>query len=334
MQGSLVVSTDNGANWARTNLPEEIFYSLAVYHDSIYAGCSPKDTGSGGVYLSVDEGVNCKKLDNGLSSIAVRGILVVPELNNNGSQVFVVTHLKGIYRSSNGGKSWVPSGDWSRNPVVWTLAATYDSKNSLINLYAAIKDSFFISTDLGRNWMPIKASVKYKSSLSLFSYPLVSGLDSVLLAIADGKIFMVSNNGKKWTTIDEGMKNVSVYSISVNSNFIYAGTSSGIWKRPLSEIISISNPNTSMPKNCILEQNFPNPFNPFTNIRYKINSRQFITLKVYDLLRREVVTLVGEEKPAGNYEVIWNAADLSSGVYFYQIKAGNFTATKKLLLLK
>jgi CubicO group peptidase (beta-lactamase class C family) len=83
-----------------------------------------------------------------------------------------------------------------------------------------------------------------------------------------------------------------------------------------------------------LAQNYPNPFNPSTKIQYAVSSRQLVTLKIYDLLGREIETLVNEEKPAGVYEINWNALKLSSGVYFYQLKAGEFIQTKKMILLK
>jgi photosystem II stability/assembly factor-like uncharacterized protein len=83
-----------------------------------------------------------------------------------------------------------------------------------------------------------------------------------------------------------------------------------------------------------LSQNYPNPFNPSTTLQYAIGSRQFVTLKVYDLLGREVATLVNEEKPDGEYEVEFNAANLPSGIYFYQLKAGSFVEVRKMILLK
>ena len=69
-------------------------------------------------------------------------------------------------------------------------------------------------------------------------------------------------------------------------------------------------------------------------MQYTISNKQFVTLKVYDILGREVAALVNEEKPAGEYEVEFNAADLPSGIYFYQLKAGEFSETKKMILLK
>jgi hypothetical protein len=94
--------------------------------------------------------------------------------------------------------------------------------------------------------------------------------------------------------------------------------------------------------NFSLSQNYPNPFNPVTKIKYSIPSvtlRQaqsdiLVTLKVYDILGREVATLINDEKPAGEYEVEFDAANFPSGIYFYQLKAGNFVETKKLVLLK
>jgi hypothetical protein len=83
-----------------------------------------------------------------------------------------------------------------------------------------------------------------------------------------------------------------------------------------------------------LAQNYPNPFNPTTTIRYSIPKQSLVSLKVYDILGREIVTLINEEKPAGKYEVKFNAAGLSSGIYFYTINAGSFVETKKMILMK
>lgn len=83
-----------------------------------------------------------------------------------------------------------------------------------------------------------------------------------------------------------------------------------------------------------LAQNYPNPFNPTTNISYTLPSAQTVTLKVYDLLGREVATLVNERQNAGNYIVQFNGANLASGVYFYRLQAGSFVDTKKMMLLK
>ncbi len=83
-----------------------------------------------------------------------------------------------------------------------------------------------------------------------------------------------------------------------------------------------------------LNQNYPNPFNPATTISFTIGKPVFVSLKIYDLLGNEITTLVNEERPAGTYETEFNASSLGGGVYFYKLTAGNFTETKKLVLLK
>ena len=98
-----------------------------------------------------------------------------------------------------------------------------------------------------------------------------------------------------------------------------------------SEIISV---NSIAPNGFVLEQNYPNPFNPSTRIKYAVLNKQFVSLKVYDLLGNKITTLVNEEKPAGTYEVEFNANHLSAGVYYYTIVTDGFVQTKKMILLK
>jgi hypothetical protein len=100
------------------------------------------------------------------------------------------------------------------------------------------------------------------------------------------------------------------------------------------------------PENFILYQNYPNPFNPSTKIEFRISNFEFVTLKVYDVLGREVTTLINEYKTAGKYEVEFNGHSgegrnlpagrqgLTSGIYFYQLQAGELIQTKKMIYLK
>ena len=94
-----------------------------------------------------------------------------------------------------------------------------------------------------------------------------------------------------------------------------------------------------IPVKFALEQNYPNPFNPSTLLRYSIVSTSLVTLKVYDILGREVKTLVNKEQASGVYDINWNGDDelgnkVSTGVYFYRIEAGDFIQTKKMILVK
>jgi len=99
-------------------------------------------------------------------------------------------------------------------------------------------------------------------------------------------------------------------------------------------VTSVEKLDDLIPAKFELEQNYPNPFNPSTKIRFTVPEAGLVTMKVYNLLGQEVVTLVNEEQAVGVYEVTFDAANLPSGIYFYSINAGDFIATKKMILLK
>lgn len=159
------------------------------------------------------------------------------------------------------------------------------------------------------------------------------------------KIYVTTNNGELWHTIPGPSDAHGIHSIEkVEDGFLIIGANNGIYKN--TTVLSIDNQSNVniRPEKFSLSQNYPNPFNPTTSIQYSVSSRQYITLKVYDVLGNEVATLVNEEKPAGSYIVKFSAqggsasggdgSSLASGIYFYQLKAGSYTATKKLILLK
>ena len=101
-------------------------------------------------------------------------------------------------------------------------------------------------------------------------------------------------------------------------------------------IVDIEDENiqASIPSKFTLNQNYPNPFNPGTKISWQSPSSSWQTLKVYDVLGNEIATLVDDVKPAGTYEVEWNANGLPSGVYFYQLRSEGLVETKKMILIK
>ena len=90
----------------------------------------------------------------------------------------------------------------------------------------------------------------------------------------------------------------------------------------------------SNPTEFILSQNFPNPFNPITKIGYQVQNNGYVKLVIYDVLGSEVAQLVNEEKEAGTYEIEFNALELNSGTYFYQMRVGDIVQAKKMILLK
>ncbi|PKL90443.1 MAG: hypothetical protein CVV23_00385 [Ignavibacteriae bacterium HGW-Ignavibacteriae-2] len=94
------------------------------------------------------------------------------------------------------------------------------------------------------------------------------------------------------------------------------------------------NVDIKIPDSFVLHQNYPNPFNPKSIIKYEISKTGYVTLGVYDILGKEITTLVNEIKSPGYYEVIFNGANLSSGTYFYRLQTGEFFSSKKMSLIK
>jgi hypothetical protein len=98
--------------------------------------------------------------------------------------------------------------------------------------------------------------------------------------------------------------------------------------------VGITNGNNSIPKVFTLEQNYPNPFNPSTSIKFSLPKASVVKLVIYDLLGKEIRTLVNEMRQPGTYSEMFDASSLASGVYFYRITAGDFTDVKKIVLIK
>lgn len=102
----------------------------------------------------------------------------------------------------------------------------------------------------------------------------------------------------------------------------------------LPTISSVEDIGGAMPQSFILKQNYPNPFNPTTNIEFSLSRSALVSLKVYDVLGKEIATLVHEQQSAGNYKVAFDASNLPSGTYFYTLNAGDFSQTRKLMVVK
>jgi hypothetical protein len=115
--------------------------------------------------------------------------------------------------------------------------------------------------------------------------------------------------------------------------FQYNVRHDGVYNKPSLVAVEGSN-NNSIIKNFELKQNYPNPFNPSTTINYSIPKQEFVKLSVYDMLGKEVASIVNEVKSAGSYDVSFNASSLASGIYIYKISAGDFSAAKQMILIK
>ena len=158
----------------------------------------------------------------------------------------------------------------------------------------------------------------------------------------DALTYLAWWDGSSWKGL-ESTVNGNVYALAADENYLYAGGrftiagnggSAYFGRYTPGAVSAIIDNDVSLIQTFTLNQNYPNPFNPTTTIKYSVTEMSKVSLILFNLLGQEIITLVNDEKPSGNYSVYFNAVNLSSGVYFYRLQAGAFVDTKKMILLK
>jgi hypothetical protein len=164
---------------------------------------------------------------------------------------------------------------------------------------------------------------------------LVSYGSTLFAGSNSGDLLLTSNNGNNWSILNSRMTITQLYSLVINDSFIYAVTDNGILYSSISGMeTNVESLKKTVPASYILFQNYPNPFNPATTISYQVPKPGKILIKVYDMLGREIRTLVNEEKPAGSYSLKFDGRGLTSGIYIYRMIASDNVFTRKFVLLK
>ena len=304
------ISTNNGTTWTQTSLNNKAIFSLTTNANNIYAGTNSFIS----VYISTNNGTTWNQ--TGLNNKTVVSLAII------GNNILAGTEGSGIYLSSNNGTNWLNTA--SNPKFVYSLAPSESY------IFAGTRDSgVYYSADYGISWN--KTSLSGKSVNTI----IVSG-NNIFAGTSIYGVYLSTNNGSSWIIKNQGFENGSplIKTSLIANSYIFLGTNESVWRRLYSETVGIINISSDIPTKYSLSQNFPNPFNPSTNIRYEITNNIFVILKVYDLLGNEIATLVNESQKAGVYEVQFSNEQISSGIYFYRIQAGNFSETKKMIYLK
>lgn len=313
-------STDGGANWI--NIPSSTFNGSTVQvvacgkNGYVYVGVT-----STGIYRSTDYGATFPV--NVLSGQTFVTIFIDRYNSNIVYAGSSSASLNGLFRSTDAGLTF---GD-NLNPLnCWGIVQT--SPAELFEATTSTGYPFTKSTNGGLNWFTIGTQPGAMRGMTL-------DLVNNIYICGNGGVFKSTNGGVSF--FNAGMTYSGNQIIHWGNRILAAisgATNGGVWLYTDSTISYIPVTSGNIPESYNLYQNYPNPFNPVTNINYDLPKDGLVKLIIYDIFGREVSVSVNEFKKAGSYQMSFDASGFSSGVYFYRIKSGNFTDTKKMLLLK
>lgn len=360
LNAGVLYSTNNGDEWLPGGLTNIQVNALGNDGTNLFAGTygsllyKSTDYGNTWTQLNFGSGLN----DNDLNVVYINFITTI------GNKVFVGKSTSGantpvLSSSTDGGASWINSSNG-------VSASTVTQITELGNkLYLAANTGLFVSTDSGLSWQYLNFYATsgvcainnrlFANSGNMLFLSSNGGLNWVninnglpqyydmnvlfpfgnnLIAFFLSKAYLTTNFGNNWSNID-GNFTGGYIALAQNSTYIFnAANDNYVYKRNISELIGIEKHGTKLPKNFSLSQNYPNPFNPSTKIQYDLPKSTFVKLTVYDVLGKEVKILVNEKQNSGSYNVEFDGSNLTSGVYFYKLTAGDFTAVRKFVLLK
>lgn len=274
---------------------------------------------SGAVSYSSNLGDTWKEQNSGVTS-SLQDAFFADSLDG-----WIVGYDGTIINTTNGGQTW-NTQESGTSQILWSVHFL-DKNNGWV---VGDGGTILHTTNGGNSWITVPSNnfnnlhgIDFSDNM----HGWIVGLGGIILNTTDG--------GQTWNRVPNITTNdlLAVDFVDNNNGWV-VGTGGTILHFSGNTTGINNNPTNKIPFTFKLEQNYPNPFNPSTVISYQLAVGDHVTLKVYDILGREVATLVNRKQRAGSYKVNFNAGRLSSGVYFYRLNYGDYSATKKMIVLR
>lgn len=321
----LHTSTDHGVTWVKTSTQTgNRALTLDLSGNFIAAN-------DGGVFKSTDNGQTWNSLGGG------GGYSVF--LTTTGT-ILSGTYNSGINRRTNGGTTWTNSGTTLFGNI--TIGTFVQLPNG--NIFVHTLFGMYKSTDDGESW-----SAQGGTPIGE-QYRKLASAGGTLLLGTPGGLYKSTDGGGSWTNHKDGLLYTILDHLSVGPDGrVYGAGGAGIYRTKDPITTGVEQLSEVLPTKYELMQNYPNPFNPKTDFRFRLPAGDpqsgtqagiapqgggFVSLKVFDVLGREVATLVNEELHPGEYKLSWDASGQPSGVYYYRLQAGRYSEVRKMILAR
>lgn len=359
--GIVMKTTNTGLNWARLNTGQHwALYCMdfADENTGYVAGDSPNyiiKTTNGGINWAIISNVTGASLYsisflNSATGMVTGGSTQIAKTTNGGNawQLFnppgTLLELDGItmvdsnvayavgvrdnfnegaiVKTTNGGANWT-----NKIGAYWLHSVSALNKDTV---FAVGVGPCSYTTNGGTNWLTL-----YIGYVALFTVHYLTP-DILTACGANSQIIRSTDGGLNWFRQNYILSGRTLPSIS------FSGVDTGISVGGYGTILTTTSGSlngvkpisSEIPKSFKLYQNYPNPFNPTTKVNFSLPKKSFVGIIIYDALGKEIAILVNEQLNAGTYEVDWNASNYPSGVYYYRLLAGDFSETKKMVLIK
>ena len=338
-------TTDGGLNWnllynVQGGASSVITKIFPIDENIIYltSAGSAMNAASGGVSKSTNGGLNFSLCISKGESNSIYFVNANTGWVNTYFWTDVPADKAYILKTTNGGLNWIEQYKDSLNNATRIYSIQFFNQNTGFAVGSKFynnKTKFFKTTNGGVSWDTVLYN--HRKNKSLFFINQNIGWIGGYSDFDSSSISYTTNGGLSWTSQKRNF-------ITAISNIFFISNLTGWATMDYSSILRTTNSGVTfipeitgkIPESYSIEQNYPNPFNPVTKIKFDIAGKTVgqTFLSVYDITGREIQTLVNEQLRPGSYEVTFDGSNLPSGIYFYQLRANDFTETKKLVLLK